>query len=424
MIQPSIKGIPSSFDLSGFERYLISQNEVMKTIEDLPENLRRELDELIAWKNAALIAMEFETVKSTATRCLNTQRFELYNTAIIAGQKLKMGQVKTNPRKELNAQKQMNAWKKKTTKLISEYVHPSEGRRLRETAPKSITPDPIANLCDEVRVYSEFLNTLEKRITDRSTETDELLKDRVRLGHIIQRSIPHLNSQPLKFSQAALVSLIKCINREMKAERAVSPGEDLTLEAKTLNAFLSWIRDADEIIDNLNVALLELFAFKNSQLSREDLWIRYRFFVRTYIYEYARFRPTFRRFLKKLWVLGHIDQATRLGTADNWELLNETMTGARNQISHVDMPILDEERSAFLVTTLAPLTNRFVVREDTSQLVQPSHEMAELAEKMATEFGRSGRNAVAFLQVFSEERYEDIKTRFPDWNSFKTSATP
>lgn len=385
----------------------------MKTIKDLPEELQREFETLVAEKNNALLQMELEGLKSTARKCVKARQFDLYS--IIIG---------VTPESVNTAQAQLRTWREKTANMLSENIHPTEGRRLLEILALSrISGDPVANLRAEATMYSNFLKTLEKRLIVGCADLNELLRDRIHLGHVIQRTIPRLNSKFLRLSDDSLVSLLKSINADLKSNKLGykdSPAVALTPETSTLGVFSSWLEEADGIIDNLNVALTDLFSLRNqTTFFGQDLWIRYRYFIRMYIYEYSRFRPAFRRFLKKLWRLAHIDQATRQGVAECWELLNYQMIRVRNQIYHALMPIIDEEESAFLVTTLAPAINRFVMSQDTSKLIQPSDEVALLADKMATEIGECGRNAVAFLQVLTEERYQDIKERFPGWDSFK-----
>src|SRR5688500_10544943 len=120
----------------------------------LTEELRIELDILILRKDTALRAMEFASIRETATACLRQQLSKLLSLlrSVDAG--------------NLHASTgRFKAWRDETSVLLSENVHPYEGERLRELLKLTCNVDnSVANFVDEVKMYLDFLESLEKQM--------------------------------------------------------------------------------------------------------------------------------------------------------------------------------------------------------------------------------------------------------------------
>src|SRR5437867_6642459 len=119
----------------------------------LTEELRRELDTLILRKDTALRVMEFESLRETATACLRQQLCKLLTllSSVDAGNlEGSTGHLK--------------AWKDETSVLVSENIHPCEGERFGEVFKLTCNVDnSVANFVDEIKMYLDFLRSLEKQ---------------------------------------------------------------------------------------------------------------------------------------------------------------------------------------------------------------------------------------------------------------------
>lgn len=114
-----------------------------------------------------------------------------------------------------------------------------------------------------------------------------------------------------------------------------------------------------------------------------------------------------------------MDQSTRVSLEEFWSMLTDNMRQVRNQIYHASMPVIEHEKRAYPTGRLAPTASRIVLDKQTGQLIHAREEIGLTAERLATEFHKSDRNVIAILQVLTEEQYQIIIGRHPDWNREK-----
>jgi len=174
------------------------------------------------------------------------------------------------------------------------------------------------------------------------------------------------------------------------------------ISIRTAWAFLDWLGDLNEIVDHLNIVTSDLAGLSDrTDLSGSELWARYRLLVRTALNEFFRVKEVSHLFYKDLKKMDLINELDRQGMSQMIRDLLGMLIDARNRITHVCMPVIEEERLA-LFSAMVEEAGLVLVSKTTRERVQTASEVGMIASKVASEFTTRAQEIFGVLQNISD----------------------
>lgn len=207
-----------------------------------------------------------------------------------------------------------------------------------------------------------------------------------------------------------LVDLVERQRRgEIRGFRVAVPQNKLPKKLAFAWVFIGWHADLEEIVDNLNLVISDLYRLSsNRRHTAKWLWARYRLLVRTFLYEFYRIKDVLAQFLKKMEKLGATNKKDRKKTIDLvTSTLLKPMIDTRNQITHNQMRVIEEEYRAYS-TVLAEAAGRVLADMKTGRRVKPHEDIGERAVEIAKELTKPAKLVIKLLQDFTDEIAKDL----------------